>query len=313
MEKTKQLTKPLNFGLLGVGGYIAPKHLKAIKETGNNLVSAMDKNDSVGILDSYFPECKFFTEFERYERHCEKQAILKGSEALDYVSICTPNYLHDAHIRFALRVGANVICEKPLVLNPWNLESLVELEKQTGKKVNTVLQLRYHPAIKELKERVSHEIEKNPHRRYNVDLNYITPRGNWYGRSWKADSEKSGGVATNIGIHLFDMLLWTFGDVKAMAIGEYNDKRINGYLDLEHASINWNLSTSKYDLPEDKQELLTQHRSIVIDNHELDFTTGFNDLHTEVYKQILAGNGFGIKDALPSIKLVSEIRKKIKY
>ncbi len=300
-----------NFAVIGVGGYIAPRHLKAIKETGNNLVVALDPRDSVGILDSYSSDVAFFTEFERFDRYLEKRRIA-GEPKIDYVSICSPNYLHDAHIRFALRIGANAICEKPIVLNPWNLDALEQLEKETGKKVYSILQLRLHPEIKKLKEK----IENGPQDKiYNIDLNYITTRGPWYFVSWKGDIEKSGGIATNIGVHFFDMLIWIFGSVKNYKVEFCNNKKMKGTLELEKANVNWFLSLDINDMP---KEVLAKgiktYRSLKIDNDEFEFSEGFTDLHTESYKQILAGKGFGISDVRPAIDLVSKLRnyKKIK-
>lgn len=294
-----------NFAVMGVGGYIAPRHLKAIKETGNNLIVALDPRDSVGILDSYSSNVAFFTEFERFDRYLEKRRIA-GEPKIDYVSICSPNYLHDAHIRFALRIGANAICEKPIVLNPWNLDALEQLEKETGKKVYSILQLRLHPEIKKLKEK----IENGPKDKiYNIDLNYITTRGPWYFVSWKGDIQKSGGIATNIGVHFFDMLLWIFGSLKSFKVTLSDNKKMRGTLELERANVNWFLSLDLNDVP---KEVLSKgiktYRSLKIDNDEFEFSEGFTDLHTESYKQILAGNGFGIKEVRPAIDLVSKLR-----
>ncbi len=300
------MKKGLNFAIIGVGGYIAPRHLKAIKDTGNNVLVALDKSDSVGIIDKYFPHADFFTEFERFDRYCEKHNLHEDNEEkIDFVTICTPNYLHDSHIRFGLRIGANVICEKPIVLNPRNVESLMKLEKKTGKKVYTVLQLRYHPTIIDLKNKFSDTKEK-----HDIELTYITPRGNWYFYSWKAEEEKSGGVATNIGIHFFDMLTWIFGDVINNEIHYRDEKKMSGYLELERARIKWYLSLDRNDLPKDNLEENKPFRLIKIDGQELEFSEGFTDLHTKVYEETLKGNGFTIQDALPSIKIVSELRKK---
>jgi len=293
-----------NFVLIGAAGYVAPRHMKAIKETGNNLIAAMDKCDSVGIIDHYFPEADFFTEFERLDRHIDK--LKRRGIPIHYVSICSPNYLHDAHVRWALRIGADAICEKPLVLNPWNLDALEELEKETGRKVWNILQLRVHPTILKLKEKV----EKNPNRVYEIELTYLTGRGKWYFYSWKGDLNKSGGVATNIGIHFFDMLIWIFGKVKHYEV-HYSEpiRKMAGYLELEKANVKWFLSVDLNDLPDEiiKQGKRT-YRSIKIDGEELVFDSGFTDLHTEVYRKILEGKGFGIKDARPSIELVYELR-----
>ncbi len=292
------------FALIGAAGYIAPRHMKAIKDTGNILVAALDKCDSVGIIDHYFPEADFFTEFERFDRHIDK--LRRKGKPIDYVSICSPNYLHDAHIRWALRIGADAICEKPLVLNPWNLDALEELEKETGRKVWNILQLRVHPNVLKLKEKV----EKEPNKVYEIDLLYLTGRGKWYFYSWKGDLEKSGGVATNIGIHFFDMLIWIFGKVKHFEV-HYSEpiKKMAGYLELERAKVRWFLSVDLKDLPEEviKQGKRT-YRSLLIEGEEFNFDSGFTDLHTEVYKRILEGKGFGIKDARPSIELVYQLR-----
>ncbi|MGM5483438.1 MAG: Gfo/Idh/MocA family protein [Nanobdellota archaeon] len=300
MEKQK-------FALIGCGGYIAPRHLKAIKETNNELVVALDIHDSVGILDKFSRDVKFFTEFERFDRHCEK---IKRDETkkVDWVSICSPNYLHDSHIRFGLRIGANVICEKPIVLNPRNIENIMELEKETGKKVYTVLQLRYHPTIKSLKEK--YPIEKfGDNEKIDIDLTYITPRGNWYFHSWKGDISKSGGVATNIGIHFFDMLTWIFGEVESQKVFLKEEQKMSGYIELKHAKVRWYLSLDRNDLPEINKEENKPFRSIKINGEELEFSNGFTDLHTEVYeKTLLEGKGFRISDALPSIKIVHDIR-----
>ena len=293
------------FAMIGVGGYIAPRHLKAIKDTGNVLLAALDKNDSVGIIDSYFPDADFFTEFERFDRHLEKMRR-NDKTHIDYVSICSPNYLHDAHVRFALRIGADAICEKPLVLNPWNIDALAEIANETGKKINTILQLRLHPAIIELKKK----IENNPDRIYDVDLAYITSRGRWYMASWKGDEKKSGGVATNIGVHFFDMLVWIFGSVKSNTVHVYQPQRAAGFLELEKARVRWFLSIDKNDLPfsPESNKSMT-YRSIKVDGDEIEFSGGFTDLHTESYKQILVGNGFGLNEVRSSIEIVSDIRK----
>ncbi|MCC7402030.1 MAG: Gfo/Idh/MocA family oxidoreductase [Chitinophagaceae bacterium] len=295
-----------NFALIGVGGYIAPRHLKAIKDTGNNLIAALDKNDSVGILDSYFPEADFFTEFERFDRHLEK--LKRKSTRIDYVTVCSPNYLHDAHIRFGLRIGADVICEKPLVLNPWNVDGLMEIEKETGRKIFTILQLRLHPAIIALKEK----IQKAPAgKRFDIDLKYITSRGHWYHVSWKGDIQKSGGIATNIGIHFFDMLLWIFGDVKTNKVNQHTDDTASGYLELEKANVQWLLSIDSNSLPAAaKQAGKRTFRFMTIDGEEFEFSEGFTELHTKSYEEILKGNGFPIGETRSSIQLAHEIREK---
>jgi len=298
---------PLNFALVGAAGYIAPRHLQAIKDTGNRLIAACDPSDSVGILDRYFDDVDFFTEFERFDRHAEKLRRLGEDKRIHYVSICSPNYLHDAHIRFSLRIGAHAICEKPLVLNPWNLEALQELERESGKRVYTVLQLRVHPAIVALRQRIQHETA----RKHEVNLTYITSRGNWYHFSWKGDAKKSGGIATNIGIHFFDMLIWIFGPVQSFSVHHADAKKSSGTLELENARVNWSLSVDRNDLPpqvRDKNK--STFRSITVDGHEVEFSDGFTDLHTVLYREILAGRGFGIIDAFPSVRLAQEIREK---
>lgn len=303
-----------NFAITGVGGYIAPRHLQAIKDTGNRLIAALDINDSVGILDKYFPDASFFTEFERFERHLEHLKRVNHHEKIDYLSICTPNFLHDSHIRLALRVGADAICEKPLVLNPWNLDILEEIEKECGRKIFTILQLRVHPSLINLKKKIENEISLNPNKKYKVDLEYITSRGKWYDFSWKGNIEKSGGIATNIGIHLFDLLIWLFGKPIHSEV-LLNDKRsMKGELELEHAFVNWFLSLNFSDLPHNVKQNVSTYRSIKIEDEEIEFTEGFTELHTEVYRRILNGEkGFGIEDARPSIELVYKIRNNIKF
>ncbi len=295
-----------NFGIIGVAGYIAPRHLKAIKETGNRLVCALDTNDSVGILDSYFDDVRFFTEFERFDRYVEKLRRHNKGNQLDYISICSPNYLHDAHARFALRVGADTICEKPVVLNPWNIDALQEMEQETGKRVYTVLQLRLLPPLIALKE----QIEKNPPKtKKEICLTYITSRGPWYLVSWKGQLERSGGLTTNIGIHFFDMLIWIFGKVEHSEVHLNFPTKAAGYLELEHARVQWLLSIDKNDLPSECREKGKRtYRSITIDGEEIEFSEGFTDLHTEVYRRTLAGQGFGLEDTRPSIALAHNIR-----
>lgn len=298
------ITEPKNFGLIGVAGYIAIRHLKAIKETGNKLLASLDPFDSVGIIDSYFPESDFFVEFERFDRHFEK---LKRNEIkIDYVSICSPNFLHDSHIRFALRHKADAICEKPIVLNPWNIDALSEIENETGQRVYNVLQLRLHPAIIKLRKK----IQAGPADKiYDIDLSYITSRGNWYRFSWKGDIHKSGGVATNIGIHFFDMLTWIFGDVKKQTIHLSQDDKAAGYLELEKARVRWFLSIDSGDLPHEAIENDQRtYRSITVEGKELEFSGGFTDLHTETYRNILNGNGFGLSDSRTSVVIAHEIR-----
>ncbi len=293
------------FAVIGVGGYIAPRHLEAIKQTGNVLVAALDKHDSVGLLDKYSTEVEFFTEFERFDRHLEKLRR-KGEGAVDYVSVCSPNYLHDAHVRFAMRIGADVICEKPLVLNPWNATALTEDAKETGRTINTIMQLRLHPAIVSLKER----IDKLPmDKTFDIDLTYITSRGHWYQVSWKGDVSKSGGIATNIGIHFFDMLTWIFGGVKKNIVHKYEPTRAAGFLELERARVRWFLSLDRNDLPFAAAEgKPTTFRSIKIDGQEVEFSSGFTELHILSYQKILGGDGFLPEDVLPSIEIVSDIR-----
>ncbi|MDQ7818448.1 MAG: Gfo/Idh/MocA family oxidoreductase [Melioribacteraceae bacterium] len=302
-----------NFALTGVAGYIAPRHLKAIKETGNNLIAALDPHDSVGILDQYFPDAAFFTEFERFDRHIEMLKRKQKDFKLDYLSICSPNNLHDAHIRFALRIGADAICEKPLVLNPWNLDALKLLEKEFDKKIYTVLQLRLHPSIISLKGSLSSDNQAQ-RTKNRVTLKYITSRGLWYNFSWKGDNQKSGGIATNIGIHLFDLLIWLFGKVEGYELETVQQNKMGGTLQLARADVKWFLSIDKNDLPE--EALKNKHstfRSIQVDGNEIEFTEGFTDLHTEVYKEIIAGRGFGIDDSRPSIELVQKIRESAKH
>lgn len=294
-----------NFAVTGVAGYIAPRHLKAIKDTGNNLVAACDPNDSVGILDRYFFDTRYFREFERFDRHVEKLRRRAEEERVHFVSICSPNYLHDAHIRLALRVGAAAICEKPLVINPWNLDPLCELEAEQGRRIYTVLQLRVHPALVKLRE----QLAATPGRKHDVVLTYVTSRGRWYLNSWKGDIERSGGLATNIGIHFFDLLIWLFGRVNAVEVHVSDPRRVSGYLDLERASVRWFLSIDRQDLHfETAPGGPTTHRSITIDGREVEFSDGFTDLHTAVYRDILEGRGFGVEDARPSIVLSHAIR-----
>lgn len=291
-----------NFALIGAAGYVAPRHLKAIRDTGNRLVAAYDPQDSVGVLDSYFPEADFFTEFERFDRHLEK--LKRASQAIDFVSICSPNYLHDAHIRFGLRHGANVICEKPLVLNPWNAEALKINELESGKRVSTILQLRLHPAIVDLKNKVSQGFSE---KKYEVDLAYIASRGNWYYTSWKGDVQKSGGIATNIGIHFFDMLGWIFGEVKNNTVHVHTHDRAAGFLEFDKARVRWFLSINASTLPKEAREKRT-FRAITVNGESIEFSEGFADLHTLSYAAILAGNGFGLQEALPAIQLAHDIR-----
>lgn len=298
-----------NFALLGAAGFIAPRHMRAIKATGNRIVAAMDPSDSVGVIDEYFPEAAFFTEFERFDRHVDKLRRAGPEAAVEYVSICSPNYLHDAHMRFALRSGAAAICEKPLVINPWNLDGIREIERETGGRVFTVLQLRLHPAIAALKERVAKAIAADPNVRFDVDLNYVTSRGAWYFTSWKGDDRKSGGITVNIGIHFFDMLLWVFGPVLDQRLEMLRPDCAKGELRFANADARWLLSVNARDLPEAARAAGQRtFRSVSIDGDELEFSGGFADLHTASYERILAGEGFGIDDAQPSIELVRAIR-----
>ena len=297
-----------NFALIGASGYIAPRHLKAIKDTKNNLIAALDRFDSVGIMDSYFPDADFFVEPERFDRHIEKLKYEKGQH-LDYISICTPNYLHDAHIRMALRRGADAICEKPLVLNPWNLDALKNMEKESGKKVYNILQLRVHQSIIDLKKK----IDASPKDKiFDIDLTYLTSRGNWYYTSWKGEFSKSGGIATNIGVHFYDMLSWIFGRVKENVVHVQTHDRASGYLEFERARVRWFLSINYDVLPDEiKAKGQRTYRSITIEGEELEFSGGFTDLHTRVYEGILNGNGYGLEDARQAIEIVHNIRNSI--
>ena len=293
-----------NFVLIGAGGYIAPRHMKAIKDTGNNLIAALDKHDSVGILDSYFPNCEFFIEFERFDRHCEK--LKRNGTKIDYVVVCSPNYLHDSHIRFGLRIGADVICEKPIVLNPWNIKALQEIETETGKKVYSILQLRLHQAIIDLKNKIENS---EPNKIFNVNLNYITSRGNWYFTSWKGDENKSGGIATNIGVHFFDMLIWIFGSVENSVVNQNLKDTASGVLKLQKANVNWSLSIDANNLPAEVQEQGKRtFRTLTIDGEGFEFSEGFTELHTISYNEILKGNGFGLEETVAAIDLVKQIR-----
>lgn len=295
-----------NFAMIGVGGYIAPRHLTAIKDTGNRLVAALDPNDSVGILDRYFFDAEFFTEFERFDGFAERLRRENDERRIDYVSICSPNYLHEAHIRFALRIGADAICEKPLVLDPASLDSLARLERETGRRVNTILQLRVHPALLALKERLDADPRSG---KRDVVLTYITSRGGWYQASWKGQPELSGGVATNIGIHFFDLLIWLFGMPQADRVEHADPFRSGGFIELERARVRWFLSIDRTDLPAEVAAAgHTTFRSITVDGSEIEFSEGFTDLHTVVYRETLAGRGFGLEDARPSIELASRMR-----
>ena len=294
----------IRFGLIGAAGFVAPRHMKAIKEVGSQLVAAVDKHDCVGVMDSYFPDSSFFTEFERFDRHIDK--LRRKGEGLDYLSVCTPNYLHDAHIRFGLRSGADVICEKPLVLNPWNIDGLVELEKETGRSVYNILQLRHHPSIIALRNQISAEYSG---KKYDVDLSYFTSRGKWYMQSWKGELEKSGGIATNIGVHFYDMLTWVFGDVQESVVQLHEKDCAAGYMELEKARVRWFLSINYDYIPEQvRAQGKRTYRSITMDGQEIEFSEGFTDLHTVSYQAVLNGEGFGLEEARNSIELVHGIR-----
>ena len=293
-----------NFILIGAAGYIAPRHMKAIKETGNNLIAAYDPYDGVGIMDSHFPNAHFFTEFERFDRHIEK--LKRSGTKIDYVSICSPNYLHDSHIRYGLRIGADVICEKPLVLNPWNVDALIELEEEYNNKVHTILQLRHHEAILELKDKIANGPADKV---YDIDLTYITSRGNWYFTSWKGNEEKSGGIASNIGVHFFDMLQWIFGSMEKVTIDIKTKDTNSGTLKFRQANVNWYLSINAENLPQKAREKgLPTFRTLSIEGEDIEFSKGFTDLHTVSYQKILVGEGYGVADAKNSIEIVSKIR-----
>lgn len=295
-----------NFALIGAGGFVAPRHMKAIKETGNTLLAALDPNDSVGIIDSHFPDADFFTEFERFDRHVDK--LRRDGQKIDYVSICSPNYLHDAHVRFALRSQAHAICEKPLVLTPWNIDGLEEIEQEQGRRIYNILQLRLHPSIRKLREQVA---AAPPDEIVDVDLTYLTSRGHWYFVSWKGDQHKSGGIATNIGVHFFDMLGWVFGDLQKSTVHIHDDDVAAGYLEYKKARVRWFLSINANYLPEDcKAAGKRTYRSITIGDQELEFSDGFTDLHTVSYQDILNGGGFGLSDARQSIQTVYDIRQQ---
>ena len=299
-----------NFAMIGAAGYIAPRHMKAIKDTNNKLIAALDKNDSVGVIDSYFPEADFFVEYERFDRHID--LLKRRGMHVDYVSIASPNYLHDSHIRFALRQGAHAICEKPLVLNPHNIDALQVVQEETGKNVYNILQLRLHPSIIALKDLVSEKVAKNPNKVFDVDLTYLTSRGHWYFTSWKGDDNKSGGIATNIGVHFYDMLGWIFGDLKKNGVHLKKRDANAGFLEFQHAKVRWFLSVNHNYIPNEVKELGQRtHRSITVDGKEMEFSDGFTDLHTESYKHILSGEGFGLEEARKSIKIVSDIRKQV--
>lgn len=295
-----------NFVLIGAAGYIAPKHLQAIKDTGNNLVAALDKHDSAGILDSYFPNADFFTEFERFDRHCEK--LRRNGTPIHYVTVCSPNYLHDAHCRFGLRIGADVICEKPVVLNPWNIDALTEIEKETGKKIFSVLQLRQHPAVISLREKL---LRRPAPQKHEINLKYITPRGHWYHTSWKGDIQKSGGIATNIGIHFFDLLLWLFGDVQSIIVTQHDNETAAGRLEFENVAAEWFLSTAAEQLPGGTNRNPGSFRLFMIDGETVNINDGFTELHTKVYEDILTGKGLRLSDTRKTIQLLHDIRNTI--
>jgi len=302
IKKSERGYNMKKFALIGAAGFVAPRHIEAIHATGNDLVVALDPHDSVGRLDKYFPDCFFFTEVERFDRYLEK--LRRSGDGVDYISVCSPNYLHDAHCRLAMRVDANVICEKPVVIRPWNIDQLVEIEKETGKKVNVVLQLRLYPELIALKKKF--EITNKMH---NVVINYVTPRGRWYHESWKGDEGRSGGLVINIGVHLFDLVTWLFGNVKIVDVVENKRDKISGNLLLESASVEWSLSTDRADLPEGSP---VSHRLITIDGEPLKFDNVFTSLHTEVYKDVLSGGGFTLEDARPAIEIVHKLRSKMK-
>lgn len=298
------MSEAKTFALIGAAGYIAPRHMRAIQDTDNKLVAALDKNDSVGIIDSYFPDAAFFTEFERFDRHVEK--LKRTGNPLDYISICSPNYLHDAHIRFGLRNNTDVICEKPIVLNPWNIDALQEIENETGKNIYNILQLRLHKSIIDLRKKVQ---EGPADKIYDFDLTYLTSRGSWYYASWKGSSNKSGGIATNIGVHFFDMLGWIFGAVKKNVVHVHTHDRAAGYLEFDRARVRWFLSINYDTLPEEvKAKGMRTYRSMTIDGEEIEFSGGFTELHTDSYKDVLSGGGFRIEESRQAIQTVYDIR-----
>jgi UDP-N-acetyl-2-amino-2-deoxyglucuronate dehydrogenase len=296
-----------DFALIGAAGFVAVRHMRAIAATGHRLVAALDPNDSVGVIDQHFPDAHFFVEFERFDRHVDK--LRRAGTPVSYVSVCSPNYLHDSHIRFGLRSGADVICEKPIVLNPWNIDALEEIERETGKRVYNVLQLRLHPAIRALREKFAARIAKDPTLKVDVDLAYITSRGRWYHVSWKGDESKSGGIATNIGVHFFDMLQWVFGPLQESHLHVSEGTTAAGYLELEHARVRWFLSIDERSLPpEVRAKGQRTYRSIRVEGEELEFSEGFTDLHTETYKDILSGKGYGLADARAAVQIVHDLR-----
>ncbi len=295
-----------SFALIGAAGYIAPRHMNAIKDTKNELVAALDPNDSVGIIDSFFPNAHFFTEFERFDRHIDKLYRHKNRQCIDYFSICSPNYLHDSHVRFALRSGADAICEKPLVLNPWNIDGLKSIEDDTGKRIHTILQLRLHPSIIRLKNDVSHSQRESKH---DVDLTYVTSRGKWYLNSWKGDERKSGGIATNIGVHFFDMLHNIFGQVKESTVHFSSETTAAGFIEYENARVRWFLSIDNNNIPEElRANGQRTYRNISVDGNEIEFSEGFTNLHTRSYEEILKNKGFGLEDNRVAIETVANIR-----
>ena len=297
-----------NFALIGASGYISPRHMRAIKDTGNRLIAALDPYDGIGIMDSHFPDASFFTEFERFDRFVDKWHRDSGKR-IEYVSICSPNYLHDSHIRFALKNGADAICEKPLVLNPWNIDQLKLIEKETGQKIYNILQLRLHDSIIKLKDRITSELKENPNKVYDIDLTYLTSRGKWYFVSWKGDETKSGGIASNIGVHFFDMLCWIFGDVEENVVHLKTADANAGFLKLKNAKVKWFLSVNYDYIPDEiKNKGLTTFRSIKVDGDDIEFSGGFTELHTRSYEEIIKGNGFGLDEAYGSIETVSQIR-----
>ena len=296
-----------NFAIIGASGYIAPRHMQAIKQTNNNLLAAYDTYDGIGIIDSFFPEAKFFIELGRFDRYVDKLRN-DNKNKIDFISVCSPNYMHDSHIRFSLNSGCDSICEKPLVLNPWNLERLMEIERSSKQKIYSILQLRLHPSIIQLKKFVGNELMTN-NKKFEIDLTYITSRGNWYFTSWKGNEEKSGGICTNIGIHFFDMLNWVFGEFQESSLHYKSADTMAGYLEFKNARVRWYLSVNKNNLPESViMKNKTTYRSISVNNREIEFSDGFTDLHTESYINILNNQGFGLEDALPSIEIVSKLR-----
>ncbi len=295
-----------NFAMLGAAGFVAPRHMRAIHDTGNALVAACDPYDGVGVLDRFFPECRFFTEVERFDRHLEK--LRRRDDPVHFISICTPNYLHDAHCRLALRVGADALCEKPLVISPWNLDQLAQIEEESGQRIYTVLQLRLHAEAQRLKAALEAQRAAGGGRT-SVELTYITRRGPWYHHSWKGDAHRSGTLAMNIGIHFFDLLIWLFGAARSSTVHLREADRLGGMLELEHADVRWFLSIDVNDLPPDHLASGKHaYRALKMDDADFDFSTGFDDLHTRVYEDVLGGGGYGLEDARASIELVHQLR-----